>query len=65
MKRWQSPGIEKLVGERNLAENRGHTLAHQQGGDTFVQVNMEGSSGAEMTIRVDPLVAFQATDFLL
>lgn len=37
----------------------------QQNGDTFVEANTYGTSGAEMTIRVDPLVAFQATDFVL
>src|SRR5215213_9383233 len=36
------------------------------GGDTVVEVNLtDATAGAEMTIEIDPLVNFQATDFVL
>ena len=43
----------------------GQVRFFQRDGDTFVEANTDGASGAEMTIRADPLVSFQATDFLL
>jgi Ca2+-binding RTX toxin-like protein len=53
-----------FVGQKPFSAE-GQVRFFQRDGDTFVEANTDGTSGAEMTIRVDPLVAFQATDFLL
>jgi Ca2+-binding RTX toxin-like protein len=53
-----------FIGQRQFT-GEGQVRFFQQDGDTFVQANTDGTSGAEMTIRVDPLVSLQATDFLL
>jgi Ca2+-binding RTX toxin-like protein len=54
----------RFIGQAGFT-GEGQVRFFQAGGDTFVQANTEGTTGAELTIRVDPLVAFQATDFLL
>ncbi|HEX6012449.1 MAG TPA: M10 family metallopeptidase C-terminal domain-containing protein, partial [Geminicoccaceae bacterium] len=54
----------QFIGQRAFTA-AGQVRFFQQDGDTFVQANTYGTSGAEMTIKVDPLVSFQATDFLL
>jgi len=44
----------------------GQVRFFQQDGDTFVQANTsDATAGPEMTIKIDPLVSFQATDFVL
>jgi serralysin len=44
----------------------GQLRAYQAGGDTVVEANTTDlTAGAEMRIVLDPLVALQATDFLL
>ena len=53
-----------FIGQKQFSA-AGQVRFFQQDGDTFVQANTDGASGAEMTIRIDPLVAFQATDFVL
>jgi Ca2+-binding RTX toxin-like protein len=53
-----------FVGQKQFTA-AGQVRFFQQDGDTFVQANTDGTSGAEMTIRLDPLVSLQATDFVL
>ena len=53
-----------FIGQKQFSA-AGQLRFFQQDGDTFVQANTDGTSGAEMTIRIDPLVSFQATDFVL
>ena len=54
----------QFIGQKQFTA-AGQLRFFQQDGDTFVQANTYGTSGAEMTIKIDPLVSFQETDFLL
>ena len=62
----QASGNEafKFIGQAKFT-GAGQLRFFQQDGDTFVQANTYGTSGAEMTIKIDPLVSFQEADFLL
>jgi Ca2+-binding RTX toxin-like protein len=55
----------QFVGQAKFSA-AGQLRFFQQDGDTFVQANTsDATAGAEMTIKIDPLVSVQATDFLL
>jgi hypothetical protein len=53
-----------FIGQKQFTA-AGQLRFFQQDGDTYVQANTSGTSGAEMTIKIDPLVSFQEADFLL
>jgi Ca2+-binding RTX toxin-like protein len=53
-----------FIGQAQFS-GEGQLRYYQQNGDTFIEANTTGATTAEMTIVLDPLVAFQATDFLL
>jgi Ca2+-binding RTX toxin-like protein len=62
----QVPGDEgfQFIGKAAFT-GAGQLRWFQQDGDTIIEANTDGTTGAELRIEVDPLVAFQATDFLL
>lgn len=62
-----TPGIAdpfEFRGQNGFTEERQVRFVHQ-GGDTIVQVNLTGSSGAELAIQIEGIVDLQASDFIL
>ena len=62
-----TPGIPdpfEFRGENGFTDARQVRFVHQNG-DTIVQVNVDGSSGAELTIRLEGTIDLQAVDFIL
>ena len=54
-----------FIGQKQFTA-AGQLRFFQQDGDTFVQANTsDATGGPEMTIKIEPLVSLQATDFVL
>ena len=62
-----TPGLSdplEFRGQNTFTEERQVRFVHQDG-DTIVQVNLQGSSGADLAIRLEGIVNLQASDFIL
>jgi Ca2+-binding RTX toxin-like protein len=62
-----TPGIADpfaFRGQNGFTDERQVRFVHQDG-DTIVQVNLSGSSGAELAIQIEGIVNLQASDFIL
>jgi Ca2+-binding RTX toxin-like protein len=62
-----TPGISdpfEFRGQNGFTNERQVRFVHQDG-DTIVQVNLTGSSGAELAIQIEGIVNLQASDFIL
>ena len=62
-----TPGLSdplEFRGQNTFTEERQVQFVHQDG-DTIVQVNLQGSSGADLAIKLEGIVNLQASDFIL
>ncbi|MGE3738015.1 MAG: calcium-binding protein [Geminicoccaceae bacterium] len=62
-----TPGIPnpfEFRGQNGFTDERQVRFVHQDG-DTIVQVNLSGASGAELAIQIEGIVNLQASDFIL
>lgn len=62
-----TPGLSDpfvFRGQNGFTDERQVRFVHQDG-DTIVQVNLTGSSGAELAIQIEGIVNLQASDFIL